>query len=159
MKGFLKGFVYAGRGIAYAVHERNFRFHLCAAAFVTYFAAAFYQLSRAEWAVLLLTFALVLSLEAVNTSIERLCDKVCPERDALIACCKDIAAAAVLVSAVFSVGVGIVLLWDVERFKLRWEYFSAQPQRAAVLVAALTAAFAFVFLPKRKRGRSEDRGV
>ena len=74
---FLKGFGYAAAGIYHGFNERNFRVHICAVLFVTRFALKFYELSRAEWAVLLLTFAAVISAELFNTAVERLCDKVC----------------------------------------------------------------------------------
>lgn len=130
---FLKGFYYAGRGIALAVRERNFRFQLCAAAFVIFFAAKFYELSRGEWAVLLLTCGAVLSLEAVNTAIERLCDKISPEQDPTIGAVKDIAAGAVLISAIIAVAVGVCLFWDKDAFARIFEFFS-NPVRLAVLV-------------------------
>ena len=48
---FLKGFGYAAAGICHGFNERNFRVHICAVLFVTWFALKFYELSRAEWAV------------------------------------------------------------------------------------------------------------
>lgn len=151
MRAFFKGFAFAGRGLARCLRERNFRFHLCAAAFTAYFAARFYELSRAEWAVLLLTFAAVLSLEAVNTALECLCDRVSPEKNELIKQAKDCAAGAVLIAAVFAVGVGAALFWDVGRFAQIWEHFSRQPLCAAALAGALAAAWCAVFLPKHGR--------
>ena len=145
MKGFFKGFAYAGRGLALAFGERNFRFHVCAAGFVSWFAARFYELSRAEWAILLLTFGLVMGLEAVNTALENLADKVTRERDELIRRCKDCAAGAVLVAAIFAAGVGAVLFWDLERFAVIAEHFIAEPWRIFALAAALAAAAAVIF--------------
>lgn len=152
MKKFLKGFVFAARGIAHAAAtERNFRFHLCAAAFVVFFAARFYELSRGEWAVLLLTFAAVMSAELFNTALERLADKASPEKNELVKHCKDCAAGAVLISAVFSVGVGIALFWDTERFSAVWQYFTAEFYRPALLLLAIAAAVCAVFLPEKLR--------
>lgn len=149
MRKFLKGFKYAAEGIIYGFCERNFRVHICAAAGVTWFALKFYEFTRGEWAVLLLTFAAVISAELVNTSIERLCDKVSPEKDEQIKRSKDTAAGAVLVAAVFAVAIGVVLFWDFERFALIFGYFAEQPLRLAGLVIAVAAAAAFVFLPER----------
>lgn len=150
MKKFLRGFAFAAQGIAHAVRtERNFRFHLCAAAFAVFFAARFYELSRAEWAALLLTFAAVMSAEMFNTALERLADKVSPEKDELVRRCKDCAAGAVLITAVFSVGVGAALFWDTERFPEILGYFSAEWRRPALLVMALAAAVCVVFLPEK----------
>ncbi len=145
MKAFFKGFIYAAAGIKTAFYERNFRFHLCAAAVVTYFAARFYSLSRAEWAALFITFGLVISLEAVNTSIEKLCDKVCSKNDLFIKQCKDCAAGAVLISAAASVMVGISIFWDLERFALIFKFFSEKPWRIVLLIISFILMACFVF--------------
>ena len=149
MRKFLKGFAYAAAGIIHGFTERNFRVHICAVGFVTWFAVRFYGLSRAEWAVLLLTYAAVISAELFNTSIERLCDRVSPEKDEHIKRSKDTAAGAVLVSAIFAVIVGVTLFWDTERFALVGEYFLAEPVRFVLLGAAIAAAAVYVFLPER----------
>lgn len=146
---FLRGFRYAAAGILHGFYERNFRVHICAAGFVTWFALRFYELSRAEWAVLLLTFAAVISAELFNTAAERLCDKVSPEKDDHIKHCKDCAAGAVLVFAAFAVIIGGVLFWDTERFAAVGDYFLAAPVRFVLLGAAIAAAAVFVFLPER----------
>ncbi len=145
---FLKGFYYAGRGIALAVRERNFRFHLCVMAFVIFFAAKFYDFSRGEWAALLLTCGAVLSLEAANTAIERLCDKLSPEQDPQIGAVKDIAAGAVLISAIIAIAVGVCLFRDIEKLREIAAFFS-EPARLAVLAAAVAGAWCVVFLPKK----------
>lgn len=154
MKKFFKGFVYAGRGVMLCLAERNFRFHLCAAAFVSFFAAKFYSLSRGEWAALLLTFAAVLSLEAVNTALERLCDRVSPEQNKLVGECKDIAAGAVLIAAVFAVGVGAALFWDMSAFSAMGEYFLGAWYRLPLLLLAAAGAVCAVLLPEKKKGIS-----
>ena len=146
---FIKGFYYAGRGIAAACGQRNFRFHLCAAAFVIFFAARFYSFSAERWALLLLTCGSVLVPEAVNTSIEKLADKVSPETDPLIKAAKDCAAGAVLIAAVFAVAVGFFLFWNKDVFYLIGLYFS-EPTRLAALGLALVAAWGIVFVPKQK---------
>lgn len=151
MGAFFKGFTYAARGIAVCIRERNFRFHLCAAGFTAYFAARFYALSRAEWAVLLLTFAAVLCAEAFNTALEHLCNKVSPQKHPLIRNAKDCAAGAVLICAVFAVGIGAALFWDIERFRLIGEHFANNPLSIAALIAAVLAAAGAVFLPKQHK--------
>ena len=153
MKKFLKGFVYAARGIIHGFTERNFRVHICVVCFVSWFALQFYELSHGEWAALLLTFAAVISAELFNTSVERLCDKVSPEKDEHIKHSKDCAAGAVLVSAIFAVGVGITLFWDTVRFAAVGEYFTAQPLRFLWLGLFIAAAAIFVFLPEMLKDR------
>lgn len=149
---FLKGFYYAGRGLAAAVAERNFRFHLCAAAFVIFFAAKFYSFSAERWAILLLTCSAVMAAELVNTAIERLADKVTHERSVHIRIAKDCAAAAVLTAASFAAVIGVLLFGDVEVLGLIVLFFS-EPLRLSALILALAAAWCFVFLlPNGKRG-------
>ena len=146
---FFKGFFYAGRGLLNALAERNFRFHLCAAATVIFFGAKFYSFRTSEWAVLLLTCAVVLSLECVNTALERLCDKVCPEQDELIKKCKDIAAGAVLIAAIFAVAIGVMLFWSTEKFAEIAVFFS-EPFRLILLIIGVLAEILFIFLPRKK---------
>ena len=146
---FLKGFYYAGRGIAAACRERNFRFHLCAMAFVIFFAARFYSFSAERWVLLLLACSGVLVSEVLNTAVERLADKVSPEKDPLIKAAKDCAAGAVLISAIFAVVIGIILFWNRDVFYLISVYFS-EATRLAALGLALVAAWGIVFVPKEK---------
>ena len=47
--------------------------------------------------------------EAFNTAIEKLCDKVSPERDPLIKTTKDVAAGAVLLFVLGAVAVGLII--------------------------------------------------
>lgn len=146
---FFKGFYYAGRGIVTAVKQRNFRFHLCAMAFVIFFAARFYSFSSERWALLLLTCGAVLSLEIVNTAIEKLADRVTAEQDPLIKAAKDCAAGAVFIAAVIAVVIGFFLFWNKDVFSLIGLYFS-EPSRLAALGLALVAAWGIVFVPKQK---------
>lgn len=147
MKKFFKSFVYAWHGITEACKQRNFRFHICATVFVVFFAAKFYGFSAERWAILLLTCAGALALEAVNTGLERLADKVTEENSHRIRVAKDCAAGAVLIWAIFAVAVGVCLFWDIDRFSLIRQYFSALP-RLVVLVLAIALAWVFVFLPE-----------
>lgn len=145
---FLRGFVYAARGIVTACRQRNFRFHLCAAAYVIFFAARFYSFGKAEWGVLLLTCAMVLALESVNTGIEKLADKVTEEHSHRIKLAKDCAAGAVLIAAVFAVAVGVIMFWNLDKFSLIWLYFS-EPVRLSLLILSFALAWAFTFLPEQ----------
>ena len=84
MKSFIKGFNYAFKGIIRVINEeRNMRVHIAFALNVLIF-APFLKVTRVEYALLLLTIALVLSLETVNSAIENLSDRVTKEKDELI---------------------------------------------------------------------------
>jgi diacylglycerol kinase len=109
MKKFLKGFVYAWRGIVAAVRsERNMKFHAVAALCVVV-AGFVLQISPMEWAAVLLCCGLVISAEMVNTAIEKLCDVVEPNLNEKIRAIKDIAAGAVWVCAIAAACVGVIV--------------------------------------------------
>ena len=62
-----------------------------------------------EWIVCLLLFALVVSLELVNTAIETTVDIAMPEINEKAKYAKDIAAGAVLFSAIISAIIGLII--------------------------------------------------
>ena len=98
----IKSFVYAWAGIRYCFKsEPNFRIHLIAAIIAVIFSLLF-SISATEWIVVGFCIALVTAMEMMNTAIEKLCDVVHIEQDPVIKSVKDIAAGAVLLSAVFS---------------------------------------------------------
>lgn len=103
LKKRLQSFVYAVAGLRYMVAgQANARIHLLAMLTVLV-AGLLTGLDRLEWALLVLVAALVFALEAVNTAVESLADALHPEPHPLIGRAKDVAAGAVLVSAVCSV--------------------------------------------------------
>lgn len=67
------------------------------------------KVSNIEWCILVLTISLVISLELVNTAIEHTVDLAMPEIHPIAKLAKDIAAAAVLFSAIGSVVIGIII--------------------------------------------------
>jgi diacylglycerol kinase len=105
----VRSFGYAIEGLAYLVRtQRNFRIHL-AIALVALAAAAASALSAVEWAILIVTIALVIMTEGLNTGIELAVSLASPERRPEAKAAKDIAAGAVLLAAMASVGVGVAL--------------------------------------------------
>jgi diacylglycerol kinase len=102
MKKVAKSFSFAFNGIWFCVlHGVNFRIQLCCA-LVSLVVALYLKISSMEWMVILLCIAIVLCLEMINTAIEQLCDVVNPEKHAGIKLTKDIAAGAVLFSAILA---------------------------------------------------------
>ena len=86
----------AFRGVWDAIlDEAHLRFHLVAAFYVLLF-SPFFELSAAQYAVLVLLIAAVLSAELFNTAIENVCDAMTHEKHENIRLAKDIAAGAVL---------------------------------------------------------------
>ena len=58
---------------------------------------------------MILCFALVISMELINTAIENMADFISPEHDRRIGKIKDLAAAAVLFSALMALVVGLII--------------------------------------------------
>lgn len=106
----LKSFTHAFNGIVSASSERNVRFHL--AATVCVFAVCYIlQLRRIEWALILSAIVLVLITEFINTCIEMICDLITTEHSIPIKHIKDIAAASVVLSAVYALSISILILY------------------------------------------------
>ena len=147
-------FAYAFRGIAYCVrHERNIRIHIVALLYVLYF-STFYNFSRSEYAVLILTCAVVMAMELINTSIEVVIDKVSPKFNVFAMVGKDIAAGGVLISAVGAVIVGVVLFGDIETLKLIFNYFISVWYRFIILAVTVILAILFIGNTKKRGGNS-----
>jgi diacylglycerol kinase len=100
----------AFRGIGHVIStQRNAKIQ-CAIGFVTLIAAAILKVPIADWAVLAITMAVVLAVEAVNTALEEIVNVVSPERSEPARIAKDAAAGAVLLVAIGAVAVGLFVL-------------------------------------------------
>lgn len=104
-----RSFRFAGQGIIDLFRfENNAKVHLLIAVLVTL--AGFYlQISRVEWAIILMQVGLVWAAEAFNTAIEKLCDFVSPGIHPQIKAVKDMASGAVLIMAIIAVIIGLVI--------------------------------------------------
>ena len=109
IKKRLLSFKWAIKGIVtlFSKHA-NAQIHLLATIIVVLL-AVFFRTTVVESALLILCIVLVLSMEALNSAIETLADRVSVQQDDLIRQVKDIAAAAVLISALGAAIVGVVI--------------------------------------------------
>lgn len=104
-------FRFAIEGIKLALKsERNLRIHLVLAIIIIAL-AILVRVSASDLAVLLLVISLVISTELINTAIEAVIDLVSPKWHHLAKVAKDTAAGAVLVTAVFAVAIGLLILY------------------------------------------------
>ncbi|WP_079479628.1 diacylglycerol kinase family protein [Halobacillus salinus] len=104
------GFRHAWNGIKEVTRsERNFKLHLFSTVLVI-ISSAILGLQAIEWSVIILTCSIVLALEMVNSSIERILDYLAPEWNALAGKIKDIAAGAVLVASIGAFVIACILL-------------------------------------------------
>ncbi|MGF1923327.1 MAG: diacylglycerol kinase family protein, partial [Bacteroidia bacterium] len=69
MKKFLKGFLFAGKGLSYAFSTQlNFEFH-CGAAVLVGALGIYCKLTSAEWIYITFAVGLVLVMELTNTAV------------------------------------------------------------------------------------------
>jgi diacylglycerol kinase (ATP) len=106
----IQAFGHAFRGWGHVLHtQHNARIHGVAA--ITVFVFAFWlRLPLRDWAVLILTIAMVFGAEFVNTAIEAVVDLASPDKHPLAKIGKDVGAGAVLVAASASVLIGLLIL-------------------------------------------------
>jgi len=105
----VKSFAYAWAGITSCFKsESNFRIHLIAAIAAIIFALLL-NLAATEWIAICFCIAFVLTMEMMNTAIEKLCDMVHAEQHPVIKKVKDIAAGAVLLSALCSLIIAAII--------------------------------------------------
>ena len=105
----LMSFKYAIKGIYLLLAtQRNARIHLAATVLVT-FGGFYFSISINEWMAVILSIGIVFAAEAFNTAIEHLVDLASPEFNKAAGRIKDLAAGAVLFTAIAAAIVGIVI--------------------------------------------------
>lgn len=109
-RGRLFSFKYAFSGLRYVViSQRNAWIH-AAVTLLVVILAAILNLTLQDWGLLLLAIGLVWTAEIFNTALEALVDLISPQPHPLAKIVKDTSAAAVLVSAIISVMIGLLIL-------------------------------------------------
>ena len=112
VKKLVDSFNYAIEGIIYSIRtQRNMKIHMIAAILVLV-ATFFYDLSKIELLIITITISLVIVAEMINTAVEAAIDATTNFYHPLVKIAKNVAAGAVLVSAINSVLVGYVIFWD-----------------------------------------------
>jgi diacylglycerol kinase len=103
-------FGHAFRGWAYVLRtQQNAWIHAVTATLV-FLVSLWLGLPPRDWAVLILTIAMVFAAEFINTSIEAVVDLASPTHHPLAKVGKDVGAAAVLVAALAAILVGLLIL-------------------------------------------------
>ena len=109
-KSLLHSFRYAAAGIYFCLRtQRNMRIHVVAG-FAAMGLGFWLRLPPFHMAVLAVVSSLVVTMEMLNTAIENAVDLYTHRRHPLAKIAKDVAAAAVLVSAINAVLVGLIIL-------------------------------------------------
>ncbi|MCP4573908.1 MAG: diacylglycerol kinase family protein [bacterium] len=109
MRGFLRSFVYAARGMAHGLRScRNLRIMAILAALAVILGVLL-GLDRGEWCAVALACGLVLAVELVNSAGEALADLVQPDQDPRVGRIKDLLAGASLAAALAAAAVGLLV--------------------------------------------------
>lgn len=108
-KDRIRSFSYAFNGLKIVwQEEHNFRIHLIAAV-VAIVLSYLLRISPYEWLAIIFSIGFVLVSELLNTALENLADFICQEKNPNIKRIKDIAAAAVMLSSITALLIGLII--------------------------------------------------
>jgi diacylglycerol kinase (ATP) len=112
VRKLIDSFNYAIEGIIYALKtQRNMKIHFLVAAVILTL-SLFFEISRLEIIILLMTISLVIIAEMINTSIEMAIDLITDQYHIFAKIAKNVAAGAVLISAINSVFVAYFIFFQ-----------------------------------------------
>jgi diacylglycerol kinase len=108
-KSRLASFRFAMNGLwSLLKYEHNSRIHL-AVAITAIILGMMLKLNSYEWSIIIILIGIVFITELLNSALESLADVTNPDLNELIKKAKDYSAAAVLVSAIISVVIGMII--------------------------------------------------
>jgi diacylglycerol kinase (ATP) len=111
MAARIRSFRYAGRGLQFLLrNEHNAWLHLAATS-VAIGAGLALEIDATDWRWIVAAVLWVWSTEALNTAVEQVCNLVSPGPDERARIAKDVAAGAVLVSAIGAALIGALTFW------------------------------------------------
>jgi diacylglycerol kinase len=106
----VRSFKFAFEGWWYVLRtQQNAWIHALASLLAILF-GAWLGISRLEWVLIILAIAMVWVSEFINTAIEAVVDLVTDDHHLLAKAAKDVAAAAVLISALTAILIGLIVL-------------------------------------------------
>ncbi len=106
----LRSFIHAFHGWAYVMRTQHNAWIHAMVATLIFIVSLWVGLPPRDWALLILTIAMVFTAEFINTAIEAVVDLASPSHHPLAKVGKDVGAAAVLVAAMAAVLVGLLIL-------------------------------------------------
>ena len=109
IKRLFKSFQYALKGLVKTFYEeQNLRIQAVAAVVVTVL-GAWLGISRVDWLFIILAIGLVLLMELLNSSVERITDVLKPRLNSYVKEIKDIMAAAVMLASILAIIIGLLV--------------------------------------------------
>ena len=110
IRGRIQSFRHAINGILLMLKSQHNAWIHATASVVVLLIGAFFHLPFEQWCWLVIAIMVVWTAEALNTALEFLADVASPEFHPLVEKAKDVAASAVLISAVGSIVIGMLIL-------------------------------------------------
>ncbi|MDO5038774.1 diacylglycerol kinase [Clostridium sp.] len=112
LKKMVDSFNNAIDGVIYTVRtQRNMKIHMVVSVLVL-IGCLFFDVSKIEFLILAITISMVISAELFNTAIESVVDMNTNYYHPLAKIAKNVAAGAVIITAINAVVVGYVIFWD-----------------------------------------------
>ena len=109
--GRIRSFCHAIRGVLRMIRCQHNAWIHATATLAVLLAALFFRISGADWCWIILAISIVWTAEALNTAFEFLADAASPEFHPLVRNAKDVAAGAVLITAIAAVIIGSIVFW------------------------------------------------
>ncbi len=111
IKRLIKSFTYAFRGLIKTFREeQNLRIQSIIAVIVIII-GLYFKIDRIEWIIIIIAIGMVLLTEIINTAIELVTDVLKPRIDSYVKIIKDVMAAAVMMSSIIAVIIGIIIFF------------------------------------------------
>lgn len=107
--GRLKSMVFALKGAFKLITTEHSVMVQSSLALLMTIAGFYFGINRMEWMMQILVFGLVLSIEGLNTAVEKIADFIHPDYHERIGFIKDIAAGAVFFAALTAIAVGCII--------------------------------------------------
>jgi diacylglycerol kinase len=109
--GRIRSFRHAIVGILRMIRCQHNAWIHAVATLIVLSAALFFHISAADWCWIILAISIVWIAEALNTAFEFLADAASPDFHPLVRDAKDVAAGAVLLTAIAASIIGIIIFW------------------------------------------------
>lgn len=109
LTGRLKSVVFAFKGALKLITTEHSVMVQSSLVVIMTIAGFYFEISATEWMFQVLVFGLVLSIEGLNTAVEKIADFVHPDYHERIGFIKDIAAGAVFFAAMTAITIGAII--------------------------------------------------
>ncbi len=109
LSGRLKSVTFAAKGAIKLISTEHSIMVQFSLAILMTMAGFYFNITKTEWLFQILSIGLVMSIEGLNTAVEKVADFIHPDYHKKIGFIKDIAAGAVLFAAITAIIIGLII--------------------------------------------------